>query len=60
MKPAPANDDQRPVAEESSHGERILESRWSGRMTVSVLAGFSILLWALIAGGVYLIVRALL
>lgn len=34
--------------------------RLSGRLTVAILAGFSILLWALIAGGVYLIVGILL
>ncbi|WP_255376547.1 hypothetical protein [Brevundimonas sp. SH203] len=36
------------------------ESRWSGRLTVGLLAGLSLLLWALIAGGVYVIVRILL
>jgi hypothetical protein len=29
-------------------------------MTIGVLTGFSILLWALVSGGVYLVVRILL
>lgn len=36
------------------------EQRWPGSLTVGVLAGISILLWTLIAGGVYLLVRILL
>ena len=36
------------------------EQRWPGSLTVGVLVGLSILLWTLIAGGVYLLVRILL
>lgn len=31
--------------------------RWSGKRSVGLLVGLSLLLWAAIAGGVYLLVR---
>jgi hypothetical protein len=60
MRSAPANDDKRPAAAEPARGGQPPGPRWSGRMTIGVLTGFSILLWALISGGVYLAVRILL
>lgn len=33
------------------------EPRWSGKRSVGLLVGLSLLLWAAIAGGVYLLVR---
>lgn len=33
------------------------EPRWSGKCSVSLLVGLSVLLWAAIAGEVYLLVR---
>lgn len=57
----PANDaDTIRDATKRADRERPQAQRWSGPLTVGVLTGLSILLWTLIAGGVYLLVRILL
>nr|WP_314526759.1 hypothetical protein [uncultured Brevundimonas sp.] len=60
MQSPPANDDDRTRPHQPYAMEQPAASHWSGRMTVGVLAGLSLLLWALIAGGVYMVVRILL
>ncbi|WP_312598756.1 hypothetical protein [Brevundimonas sp.] len=60
MQPSSTPGDQTPSTGKRSARVQAVETRGSGRLTVAMLAGLSILLWALIAGGVYLIVRILL
>lgn len=60
MTSPPANDDRPSGPIRNPVDAPGVEARWSGRRTVGVLAGLSVLLWALIAGGVYLLVRTLI